>query len=260
LRMMLKDVICGINGLFYDLDTKEVVDLVGGVEQIKNKAISMIGDPNLRIEEDPLRILRAIRSACKFGKEAIIDDKTKQAILDNNYRLGIISKERVWDEFKKAFSQAKDFTQYLNLLNDFRLFPYIFEKSKVNINFKANSNLELVLANLFKDNDVSNLYNIMVLEYKIESDLVKKVIFLIKFLSFKPELVFDFYKLKQQSFVSNELILKWIKLNNLKDKWMLKFIDYLPSISSKELMDNGFKGAELGKEIKRLEVEKFLTK
>jgi len=55
-----------INGLFYDLDKREIVDLVGGVEDIKNKKINMIGDPDLRIKEDPLRILRAIRMACRL--------------------------------------------------------------------------------------------------------------------------------------------------------------------------------------------------
>lgn len=55
-----------INGLFYDLDKKEIIDLVGGIEDIKNGVIGMIGDPDLRITEDPLRILRAIRMACRL--------------------------------------------------------------------------------------------------------------------------------------------------------------------------------------------------
>ncbi len=55
-----------INGLFYDLDKKEIVDLVGGISDIKNGVIGMIGDPDLRIKEDPLRILRAIRMACRI--------------------------------------------------------------------------------------------------------------------------------------------------------------------------------------------------
>jgi poly(A) polymerase len=55
-----------VNGLFYDLDKKEIVDLVGGIDDIKNGVIGMIGDPDLRIKEDPLRILRAIRMACRL--------------------------------------------------------------------------------------------------------------------------------------------------------------------------------------------------
>lgn len=55
-----------INGLFYDLDKKEIVDLVGGISDINKGIIGMIGDPDLRIKEDPLRILRAIRMACRI--------------------------------------------------------------------------------------------------------------------------------------------------------------------------------------------------
>ena len=55
-----------INGLFYDLDKREIIDLVGGIDDIKNNIISMIGDPEKRIEEDPLRILRAVRSFCRM--------------------------------------------------------------------------------------------------------------------------------------------------------------------------------------------------
>lgn len=55
-----------INGVFHDLEKREIVDLVGGIEDIKNRTISMIGDPDLRIKEDPLRILRAIRMACRI--------------------------------------------------------------------------------------------------------------------------------------------------------------------------------------------------
>ena len=55
-----------INGLYYDLNEKVVIDLVGGIEDLKNNVISMIGDPNRRIEEDPLRILRVLRMSSRF--------------------------------------------------------------------------------------------------------------------------------------------------------------------------------------------------
>jgi len=91
-----------INGLFYDLDKKEIVDLVGGVDDIKNKTIRMIGDPNLRIKEDPLRILRVFRFSYRYGFK--IDDETKKAIIKNKESLKIISRERIWEEIKKSFS------------------------------------------------------------------------------------------------------------------------------------------------------------
>lgn len=249
-----------MNALFYDIKNKKIVDLVGGVDDIKKGIVRSVGDPSKRFIEDRLRICRIFRFAARTGGE--IDSKTSQAIKKDNRLRGIgpkddVSQERIWDEIKKAWKQAKDFNHYLEFFEEYNMWEQVFPGSIINTDFIKSSKLELVVANLFKNNDVTNLYNTMVLDYKIESDLVKKVIFLIKFLTFKPDMVFDFYKLKQQSFVDNELILEWIKLNNLKDKWMLKFLDYTPSVSSKELMEMGFKGAELGKEIKRIEIEKF---
>ena len=94
-------------------------------------------------------------------------------------------------------------------------------------------------------------------EYKIESDLAKKIVFLISFLNFIPEDVYDFYKKKQQSGIEDSTILEWLKVNNINDKWMIKFIDYEPSVSAEELMSQGFKGRELGIKIQEIEVEKF---
>jgi hypothetical protein len=80
---------------------------------------------------------------------------------------------------------------------------------------------------------------------------------LISFLDFKPDNVFDIYKKKIQCGIDDKTIIEWIKSNNIKDKWSIKFLEYKPTISSNELMERGFKGPELGKEIKRREIEKF---
>ena len=55
-----------INGLFYDLSSFTVVDYVGGIEDLDRRVIRSIGDPNLRIPEDPVRILRAIKFAARL--------------------------------------------------------------------------------------------------------------------------------------------------------------------------------------------------
>ena len=90
-----------INGLFYDLDKKEIIDLVGGINDIKNKIIRMIGNPDIRIKEDPLRIMRIMRFAYRYGFE--IEQNTKNSIRKNKHLLKIISKERIWEEMKKSF-------------------------------------------------------------------------------------------------------------------------------------------------------------
>lgn len=56
-----------INGLFYDVFLGKVIDYVEGREDLAKTAIRTIGDPEIRMREDPVRILRAVRFACKLG-------------------------------------------------------------------------------------------------------------------------------------------------------------------------------------------------
>ena len=60
-----------INGLFYDLEREEVIDHVGGLADLDSKLVRTIGDPDIRFQEDPVRILRAIKFAARleFGFE-----------------------------------------------------------------------------------------------------------------------------------------------------------------------------------------------
>lgn len=56
-----------INALYYDIDTHEIIDLVGGLDDLKNGTIQTVGNPQERFEEDPLRILRFFRFFCRFN-------------------------------------------------------------------------------------------------------------------------------------------------------------------------------------------------
>jgi poly(A) polymerase len=56
-----------INALYYDIETREIIDLVGGLDDLKNGTIQTVGNPQERFEEDPLRILRFFRFFCRFN-------------------------------------------------------------------------------------------------------------------------------------------------------------------------------------------------
>jgi poly(A) polymerase len=60
-----------INGLFYDVEREEVIDHVGGLADLEAKLVRTIGDPDIRFQEDPVRMLRAIKFAARldFGVE-----------------------------------------------------------------------------------------------------------------------------------------------------------------------------------------------
>jgi poly(A) polymerase len=90
-----------INSLYLDLETFAIIDPTGkGLTDIKNGIIRTTTDnPEIVFREDPLRMLRAIRQAVKFGMD--IDPITLEAIKKNADRLDIISTERIRDELIK---------------------------------------------------------------------------------------------------------------------------------------------------------------
>jgi len=82
-----------INGLFQDPATGAIIDLVGGQEDLKRGVIRAIGDPQERLREDRLRMLRAVRFAARYGFS--IDPVTELAIRQNPPSLGGVSRERI---------------------------------------------------------------------------------------------------------------------------------------------------------------------
>lgn len=243
------------NALFFDLEKRSIIDLVGGIEDINNKITRFVGNPDLRIQEDPLRILRLLRFACRYN--FTIEKATKQSIIKNKVSLGIITKERIWDEFKKAFKQAKTFSSYLNYITEFDMWNEIFPASIINKDIIDCKSLIVYISNLFKNDTDLKLEERMVMQYKIEYDISSKSVFLINLLNLNSDNVFDMYKQKVKCHCTDELIKEWYLVNKINDSIFSKFISYKPSVSSQDLMNKGFKGKALGDEIKRLEIENF---
>ena len=250
------------NALFYDLDKKEIIDLVGGLNDLKNKITKFIGNPSLRIKEDPLRILRMLRFNCRYDFR--LDPESAKAIKENAETLSIISKERIWalsgdnpGEIMKAWKQAKSFTKYLKLFNLLDLWKALFPDLKINNDIRDSRYLEIYLANLLKENDFDKLSKRLVLEFKLEVEMVRKITALIELLNLNLENVTEIYKKCRVANITNEVISEWFKINDISSKLFLSFLKYKPSVSAEELMKKGFSGQELGKEIKRLESENF---
>lgn len=87
-----------VNAMAYSKKTG-TVDLFGGENDLKNKIIRCVGDPDRRFNEDALRILRALRFASALDFE--IEEKTAQSLLKNRALLGNISEERIAKELLK---------------------------------------------------------------------------------------------------------------------------------------------------------------
>ena len=88
-----------INGMFYDPVSKQVLDFVGGQDDLKNKVLRFIGDPHERIVEDNLRLLRAIRF--KNELELSYASGTFEAIKNNTKLIRNVSAERIHEELTK---------------------------------------------------------------------------------------------------------------------------------------------------------------
>lgn len=252
------------NSLFYDLDTRQIVDLVGGKEDLQSGITRMVGDPIERFDEDSLRILRAFRFASRYEhplhkdtESAIEKRKQLQNIDPETGEMKRISQERVWEEMKKAWKQAKDYNYYLSFFTKFDMWDEVFPGANINTNLVKSKDLVVVIANLFKNESTLGLADRLAQEYKIELELATKVAFLISLLNFKVEDVFDIYKKRQQCAITDATILEWLKVEGIDTNELIKFVEYRPSVSAQELMSQGFKGKALGDEIKRLEVEKF---
>ncbi len=250
-----------MNALFYDIKSKEIVDIVGGVNDIKNGIVRAVGNPMERFIEDRLRILRIFRFAARTGGS--IDGDTANAIRKDKRLKGIsdtddVSQERIWEEIKKAWKQALDFNRYLGFYTEFDMWGEVFPDSNINTDFVKSSNFIVVISNLFKNESPSKeLEDRLVQDYKIEGGVAKKVLFLLSILTLEPEDAQDMYKKKEQCFIDDSTILEWLKVNSINDPVKIKFLEYRPSVSSQDLMSKGFKGRELGLEIKRLELESF---
>ena len=252
------------NSLFYDLDKREIVDLVGGKGDLEAGITRMVGDPIERFDEDSLRILRAFRFASRYEhplhkdtEAAIAKRKQLENIDPETGEMKRISQERVWEEIKKAWKQAKDFNFYLNFFTKFDMWDQVFPGSNINTDLIKSSDFVVVIANLFKNEPLNRLELKLVQDYKIESDTAKKVMFLLSFSTLTPESAFEMFKKKEQCFITDATILEWIKVNSINDPVKIKFLEYRPSTSAEELMAKGIIGRELGLEIKRLEVENF---
>ena len=112
-----------INGLFFDPVDNRVIDYVGGQEDLKNKVLRAIGDPELRFAEDHLRLLRAVRFAARFALE--IEAGTANAIKRHAEHLKRISPERIAEELRQILMPPTRQQGWL-LLHELRLIPVLF--------------------------------------------------------------------------------------------------------------------------------------
>jgi tRNA nucleotidyltransferase/poly(A) polymerase len=248
-----------INALFYDIDTGEVVDLVGGIEDLKNGVVRTVGAPEDRFGEDKLRVLRAVRFAARFGndlpKEIINAVKADPSPVSAN---GIkLSGERIREEFLKGIKSAISVKHFLGLIDKINLFDWIFPNLRVNRNFIEEKDPIVLLAWLLKDDDSNSLPKILN-SLKYPTDMVKAITFLTVLQQLSVDTAYNMKKLQKSSKASDEQIRKVAQLNNMDMKMVDTFLSWNLSVSGQEVMDKfQVKGPEVGQIIQKLETENF---
>ena len=93
-----------VNALYYDPIAEEVVDYLGGVEDLRSRTLRMIGDPATRYREDPVRMLRTVRFAAKLGFD--VDPPTLAPIRSLAGLLENVPAARLFDEFLKLLESG----------------------------------------------------------------------------------------------------------------------------------------------------------
>lgn len=125
-----------INALYSNISTGEIIDITGkGVEDIKNHVIRTPNDPDIIYDDDPLRILRCIRFASRYGWE--IEQATYEGMVRNVPRLEIITKERVKDEMDKMLT-CRHPVMAMELLRKTGTIRYVIPELKVTYDMAQN--------------------------------------------------------------------------------------------------------------------------
>ena len=115
-----------INALYYDPQSNTIIDGVNGLEDLSAKKIRLIGDPETRFTEDPVRILRALRFAAKLNFE--IEEQTEAAIPRFAHLLAEIPPARLFEELQKLFISSYG-QKCLEQLVKYNVFRYLLPQT-----------------------------------------------------------------------------------------------------------------------------------
>jgi len=136
------------NSLYYNIDDLSIWDFVDGAADVRAKRLRLIGDPETRYREDPVRMLRAVRFAAKL--DFSIDDDTERPIRTLAYLLDGVPPARLFDECLKLFLSGYAARSFA-LLNKYGLFEHLFPLSAAAFGLPpyvyAREMLEIGLAN-----------------------------------------------------------------------------------------------------------------
>lgn len=243
-----------INALFYDIQKHEVVDLVGGIEDLKNNKIRTVGNPKDRFDEDPLRKLRAVRFMARMGAE--LDEDTHEALKFDPSLEGV-SPERIRDEFLKILNTAKDLAHAVRSLEQLGFIPYIFPDLKVDTDSVIKGDpISTVALMLYKNpfSEVGKKLN----KLTWSKDEVSAISFLIRLGALNKENAYEMKRIQERSSLRDDKVTVEKFASRIMSKKLAKaFASYKITTTGEELEKQGYEGRALGEKMKEIETEKF---
>jgi tRNA nucleotidyltransferase/poly(A) polymerase len=238
-----------VNALFYDIDRKEIVDLVGGIEDLKKKNIRTVGKAKERFDEDPLRKLRALRFWTRLGGRL---DKELLDALQNDPSLKGVSGERIRDEFLKSIKSSKNTKEYMEMCDKIGFTSQILPNLKVTKPYPKTNDYILLLAWILRKNSPI-VINKILNSIKYSNKEVDEIVYLNTLQDFTPEKVLV-YK-KGQSKADDSRIIMFGKMIGKDFKKLIKF---KPSVKGGDVPSD-VKGPAIGLWIANKEKENYLN-
>lgn len=244
-----------INALFYDTDTNEIIDLVGGIEDLKKGIIRTVGAAEDRFGEDKLRILRAVRFAGRFGSNL---DPSVDAALMKDASLEGISGERIKDEFLKGITSTKSVKHFLQMIDKYNLFDWVFRGLKVDKDFVEVKDPIVVIATLLKSN-VSTILPRTLNGLKYKDDELRPIKFLVDLLKLSTETAVQLKRAQTIAKVTDEQIKSFAIRQGIDSNLLETFLRFKLTVSGAEVKEKfGLNdGPELGRMIHKIEMENF---
>ncbi|WP_292432158.1 polynucleotide adenylyltransferase PcnB [Methylobacter sp.] len=139
-----------VNALYYNIKDFSVVDYVGGMADHKAGTIRLIGDPDMRFREDPVRMLRAVRFAIKLGFRLDLD--CEKSIHNDAPLLASIPSARLYDEVLKLFLSGYAL-QTFEMLRHYGLFQVLFPATENSLEIEEDGFPRLLLIKALENSD-----------------------------------------------------------------------------------------------------------
>jgi poly(A) polymerase len=146
-----------INSLYYSVADFTVRDYVGGMRDLDEGVIRLIGNPETRYREDPVRMLRAVRFAAKLGMN--ISAETAEPIPRLAALINDVPPARLFEESLKLLQAGYGFDTYM-LLREYNLFQPLFPTISRFFTENGDSPMERIIAQVLKNTD-TRLHNDM---------------------------------------------------------------------------------------------------